>query len=107
LRVNTNHFKDLLASKLEINPADPGAWHMHSEMTKDWALMMVSEFVNDKGLWECKSGAANHAWDISGYGLTAAALVGLKFKAKSAIEIGGPSAGKKAKAENKIKQGRW
>jgi phage terminase large subunit GpA-like protein len=86
LRINTNYYKDLLAAKLEINPADPGSWHMHSEMSADWALMMVSEFVNDKGLWECKSGAANHAWDISGYGLAAADLIGLKFRGKERVE---------------------
>jgi phage terminase large subunit GpA-like protein len=86
LRINTNYYKDLLAAKLEINPADQGAWHMHSEMSADWALMMVSEFVNDKGLWECKSGAANHAWDISGYGLAAADLAGLKFRGKERVQ---------------------
>ena len=82
LRVNTNYYKDLLSSKLEINPADPGAWHYHSETTIDWALMMLSEFVNEKGLWECKSGHANHAWDISGYQLAAADLIGLKYRSK-------------------------
>lgn len=106
LRINTNHFKDLLAAKLEINPADPGAWHMHSEMSADWALQMVSEFVNDKGLWECKAGAANHAWDISGYQFAAASLIGLKFKAKQGSGVGDQGSGKKAKSD-KIKQGRW
>jgi phage terminase large subunit GpA-like protein len=106
LRVNTNHYKDLLASKLEINPSDPGAWHMHSEMARDWALMMVSEFVNDKGLWECKSGAANHAWDISGYGLAIAAVIGLKYRPKDSRGQGVDGSGKKGK-EQKPKQGRW
>lgn len=82
LRINTNHYKDLLLSKLEINPADPGAWHYHSETTYDWARMMTAEFVNDKGFWECKPGFANHAWDISGYQLCAVDVIGLKYKQK-------------------------
>lgn len=106
LRVNTNHYKDMLASKLEINPADPGAWHMHSEMTKDWALMMISEFVNDKDLWECKSGTANHAWDISGYGLAIAALIGLKYRAKDSV-VQGVEGSRKKEKEQKTRQGRW
>lgn len=82
LRINTNHYKDLLSAKLEVNPADPGAWHYHSETTYDWARMMTAEFVGDKGYWECKPNFANHAWDISGYGLAAVDLIGLKYKKK-------------------------
>lgn len=84
LRVNTNYYKDLLAAKLETNPADPGAWHYHSETTHDWARQMTAEYVNDKGLWECKPGWANHAWDISGYQFAAVDVIGLKYRAKKA-----------------------
>jgi phage terminase large subunit GpA-like protein len=79
LRINTNYFKDNLATKLEIFPADPGAWHLHKDYTSDWAQQMCVEFVNAKGSWECPEGKANHAFDIEVYGLALADLVEVKF----------------------------
>lgn len=79
LRINTNYFKDNLATKLEIFPADPGAWHLHKDYTSDWAQQMCVEFVNGKGSWECPEGKANHAFDIEVYGLALADLVEVKF----------------------------
>ena len=85
LRANVNLFKDKLSGKLDISPADPGAWHMHSEVSLDWARQMCAEYVNEKGLWECVAGKANHAWDVSVYNLVAAEVIGIKnWKRKSA-----------------------
>ncbi|RLB30783.1 MAG: terminase, partial [Deltaproteobacteria bacterium] len=67
LRADVNYYKNHLAHKLEIAPADPGAWHLHSETTEEWARQMCAEYINDKGLWENPAGRANHAWDCSVY----------------------------------------
>lgn len=79
LRANVNYYKDDLASKLETAPADPGAWHLHNETSRDWAMQMTAEFVNEKGLWECQASRANHAWDVSVYNLVIADVLGIKF----------------------------
>ncbi|MGE4417711.1 MAG: terminase gpA endonuclease subunit [Marinobacterium sp.] len=79
LRVNTTHYKNALASMLEIPFADPGAWKYHSELTVDWAVQMTSEYIAEDGFWACKSGRANHAWDCSVLSLAAADLIGVRF----------------------------
>jgi len=79
LRANTTFFKNRLSNILEISPADPGAWHLHSETPFEWARQMTAEYVDEKGLWQCMSGRANHAWDVSVYNLVAAEIIGLRF----------------------------
>lgn len=78
LRGDVTYFKNTLSNKLNIAPGDPGAWHLNSETTFEWARMMCSEFVNDKGLWEDKSGGNNHGWDCSVYNLVAAEFLGVR-----------------------------
>ena len=80
LRANVNYYKDDLSTRLEIAPADPGAWHLHSETSRNWAEQLTSEYVNEKGLWECPPGKANHGWDVSVYNLVIADVLGIKFK---------------------------
>jgi phage terminase large subunit GpA-like protein len=79
LRINTNYYKSALASKLAIAPADPGAWHLHSECAQAWAEEMCAEYVDERGLWQCPKGKDNHAWDVSVYALAAADVLGIKF----------------------------
>ncbi len=79
LRANVNYYKDDLAGKLETAPADPGAWHLHSKTSRDWAMQMTAEYVNEKGLWECQTSRDNHAWDVSVYNLVVADVLGIKF----------------------------
>ena len=79
LRANVTFFKNNLSNVLSIAPGDPGCWHLHSEATVDWCRQMTAEYVNENGLWVCKSGMANHAWDVSVYQLVAAEAVGIKF----------------------------
>lgn len=81
-RIDTNYYKDTLATKLEIAGADPGAWHLHSEVTQSWCKQMTVEFVNDQGKWDCPAGKANHAWDVSVYGLFAADFFRVKYRNK-------------------------
>lgn len=79
LRVNSKYYKDALHSKLCIPPADPGAWHMHSETTEPWAKMMCAEYVDDSGAWACPKGRDNHAWDVSYYSYALADYFGTRF----------------------------
>ncbi|HEA67040.1 MAG TPA: terminase, partial [Desulfobacterales bacterium] len=78
LRVNTKYYKDVLANKLGIDKADPGAWHMHSECEIDWARQMTVEYVDKEGLWQCPPGKPNHAWDVSVYQLALTDVVRVK-----------------------------
>lgn len=62
---NVTHYKDRLAAKLQIEPSDPGAWHLHQDATEDFAAQMCSEYKDERGYWECPKGKANHLWDCS------------------------------------------
>lgn len=79
LRVHTKHYKDGLHRKLAIAPADPGAWHMHSECTEDWARQMCAEYVDDSQNWVCPKGRDNHAWDVSVYSFCLADFLGTRY----------------------------
>ena len=106
LRGHVTYFKTMLSSKLEIVPGDPGAWHYNSETSFEWARQMCAEFVNEKGIWEAKSGAANHGWDCSVYNLVAAELLGVRHWRKGA-ERKAQSAKRQAQsAERKGQRGR-
>lgn len=79
LRVNTSHFKDVLAAKLDTAAADPGAWLLHSGYTEAWAGHLCAEFINEAGAWECPSGKDNHGFDLGVYHLALADVLGVKF----------------------------
>jgi len=79
LRGNVTYYKNKLANKLEVAPADPGAWHYHQEVTADWARQMTAEYIDEQGLWQCPAGRDNHAWDVSVYSLVAADILGVKY----------------------------
>lgn len=73
-RIDTTLFKGMLAHALKINPADPGAFHLH-ENTKlqpnspkgildGYAREMCAEIWNDeKNIWENPRKRPNHAFD--------------------------------------------
>ena len=84
VHVNTKFFKDRLASLLEIHAGDPGAFRFHSEMNEDWATHYTAEHINEKGLWECSSGKANHLWDCSVLNLVAHEIMGIKYQERPA-----------------------
>lgn len=73
--VNVTYFKNELATKLQIEPGDPGAFHLHADMGDDYAKQMCAEYQDERGYWLCPRGRANHHWDISVYGLAAAAIM--------------------------------
>ena len=80
LRIDVNHYKNDLAAKLEINPEDPGAFHLHSEATEEYARHMCAEYLDDeKQIWVCPSGKANHYWDCEVYAMVAADLLRVRY----------------------------
>lgn len=65
-KVDTTLFKGTLASKLSIAPADPGAFHLHSdpESLAAYAREMSAEVWDpEKNIWDNPHGRPNHAWD--------------------------------------------
>lgn len=90
VRHNTTYYKNAVATKLDIAPADPGAWHYHSETTEGWAKQMTAEFLNDQGVWECPPGRDNHGFDCSVLTLVAADILGVKFWKKKAANAPEP-----------------
>ncbi len=79
LHVNASHYKNYLASKLEVAPADPGAWHLHGETTGEWANQLTAEYLDERGLWQCPKHRANHGWDCSYNQLAMAEMMGTKY----------------------------
>lgn len=64
-RVNTTFYKNDLSNRLDVAPGDPGAWYFHNDTTREWLRHMTAEYVDEKGVWQCPSGKANHGWDCS------------------------------------------
>jgi len=63
--LNATHFKDRVAAKLLVNPADPGAWHLHADTDQEFARQMCVEGKDDGGHWQNPKKKANHYWDCS------------------------------------------
>jgi hypothetical protein len=70
---------------LQIPGIDPGAWHMNRECSEAWADQMCVEYLDERQIWVCPKGAANHAWDISVYGLCLADYVGTRYMQPKAL----------------------
>ena len=79
LRADVNFFKNDLARKLEINPADPGASHLHMDTPEAYASQMTAEYLDEATqLWACPEHKANHYWDCEVYALVGAHLLGVR-----------------------------
>ena len=93
MRADVNYFKNILSSKLEIAPADPGAWHFSAEISAAWVRMRTVEHIDEKtGLWVCPDGKANHAWDCSVYALVAAEVLGVRYWRQPPLSTPTPAA---------------
>jgi phage terminase large subunit GpA-like protein len=83
--VDTHHYKDQLASVLQVKPDDPGAWHLLASVNdrdahgRDYAAQMCAEYVNQLNLWECPEGRANHYWDTGVMTLVAEDILQIKY----------------------------
>jgi phage terminase large subunit GpA-like protein len=86
LRVNTTYFKNKLSNILSINLEDPGAFHLHSEVQTEYARQMISEYRDDKGIWQCPRHKANHYWDCEVLALCAAEQIGVKHWGQQTIQ---------------------
>jgi len=78
--INVTVYKSDLARKLQIEPGDPGAFHLHAEMGEDYAKQMCAEYQDERGWWLCPKNKANHHWDIAVYGMAAADILRIKDK---------------------------
>lgn len=81
---DTHHYKDQLATKLRIKSDDPGAYHLHSTTSEAFCHEMCAEYVDDRRLWQCPKGKANHGWDCAVMELVAADLLYLRYSNKEA-----------------------
>ncbi len=94
MRMDTdvNYFKDKLSGKLNVAPDDPGAWRMCADCSKEWASQMISEAIDVKTQrWVPRyEGIANHAWDISGYGLALADAMFIRNWSKEPVKQEAP-----------------
>jgi len=82
LRHNTNYFKDMLSTKMNVPAADPGAFLMHADLNSDYIKHMTAEFKNEKGFWECPKGKDNHLWDCEALAIVAADFNGARYMKK-------------------------
>jgi phage terminase large subunit GpA-like protein len=82
---DSHHYKDQLATKLKIKEDLPGAWHFHQGVNekdvhgRDFAAQMCAESVDERNLWECPEGVANHFWDCEVMGLVGADILQIKY----------------------------
>ena len=79
VRVNTTHYKNLLARKLGVNAGDPGAVYFYSDFPEAYAAHMTVEQVNEKGVWENPRNQANHLWDCEVMAMVACEVLGVKY----------------------------
>lgn len=93
--LDTHFHKDMLANKLLIDPSDDGAWVLHSGYNlmqlmlqgkqpgitianglEEYAKQMCAEYRDEKGLWQCPDGKANHLWDCESMAMALANYLG-------------------------------
>lgn len=93
--INTRLFKNRLAAKLLVDPADPGAWHLHSGLTAEDAKLGISGQMGKELLeqfarqmcaevlignnWENPTKKANHLWDCSYMEMALVEIAQVKF----------------------------
>lgn len=78
IRLDTNHFKDLLAGKLNVPQGQEGEFRLYAGPSRDYVQHMTSEYQDEKGLWR-KSRKRNDLWDCEVYALAVAEVIGVRF----------------------------
>lgn len=95
--LDTHFHKDLLANKLPTDPTDNGAWVLHSGYTfeqlaalardpgtqqshnlEEYARQFCVEGRDERNLWQCPEGKANHLFDCAQQGLALAMYLGFQ-----------------------------
>lgn len=89
--INTFAYKSTLSAKLATSPANPGAWHLHTDtidpdrppekgnrgQCSEYARQMCSERLDEKKGWTPLSHRPNHLWDCAVMQLVACDLIGI------------------------------
>ena len=75
--LNTTFYKDVLSHKLQINAADPGAFHLHDATSAHYKSHMMAEYRDPTGVWVCPKHVDNHLFDCEGYAWAAATIRGV------------------------------
>lgn len=89
--IDVTMYKDDLATKLMIELDDPGAIRFDAATTSDYAAQLCAEYRDERGLWHCPAGRANHQWDILVYALAAADIMSVRrWKREQAEAPQGP-----------------
>lgn len=79
IRIDTNHYKTLLAGKIGIGPGTPGGMSIHSSPSPDFVRHMTAEYQDARGIWRQPGHKRCDLWDCSVYALAAADLLGVRF----------------------------
>jgi phage terminase large subunit GpA-like protein len=93
--LDTHFHKDMLVNKLSTDPTDPGAWVLHSGVhtlqlgslaldpslklphaLEVYAKHFCAEYRDEKGLWQCPEGKANHLFDCEQMAIALANYLG-------------------------------
>jgi phage terminase large subunit GpA-like protein len=96
--IDTHYHKDQIANKLQIDQTDNGALVLHSGYThdqlkalardpaspqhhnlEDYARQMCVEYRDERNLWQCPAGKANHVWDCESNGLALVQYLGWAY----------------------------
>lgn len=78
VRIDTNHYKTLLAGKLAIGSGNPGGMSVHQGVSPDFIKHMTAEYQDEKGIWRQPGHKRCDLWDCSVYALAAADLLGVR-----------------------------
>ncbi|MFZ2958566.1 MAG: terminase gpA endonuclease subunit [Candidatus Ozemobacteraceae bacterium] len=84
IRINTQFYKDTLASKLELLPEQPGAIHFHKDISADFTSHMAAEYRDGKGIWRCAKHKRRDLWDCSVYAMAAADMFRIQLRRTAA-----------------------
>jgi phage terminase large subunit GpA-like protein len=79
VNINTTYYKDDLDRRLDVGPADPGAYLLDADTNEDYCRQMDSEYRDDSGIWQQKGSRANHFWDCGVGCLVAIDIQDIKF----------------------------
>ena len=81
VRGYVGYYKDILDTKLQINPGTPGALNLHSETPAEYAAHMCVEYIDEKTQrWVNPEKKANHYWDCEYMNFLAADILRLKTR---------------------------
>jgi len=76
--LNVTLYKGELATRLQVEPGDPGGLTLHASVGSDYAAQLCAEYQDERGYWICPRGKANHHWDLGVYGFAALDIMGVR-----------------------------